>query len=65
MLNTAWAVIRNGKIELLQPLELPEGTRVLVTPLLESDFWLTAGHSALAKVWDNSDDDVYAQLLKE
>jgi len=56
MPNTAWAVIRNGKIELLQPLELPEGTKVLVTPLLESDFWLTASHRALAKVWDNSDD---------
>ena len=56
MLNTAWAVIRNGKIELLQPLELLEGAKVLITTLFASDeshFWLAASHSALAEVWDN------------
>jgi hypothetical protein len=67
MLNTAWAVIRNGKIELLEPLDPPEGTKVLVTPLVERDeshFWSAASQSTLAEVWDNPD-DVYAQLLEK
>ena len=31
MLNTVRAVVREGKIELLEPVDLPEGTVVLVT----------------------------------
>jgi hypothetical protein len=31
MLKTLWATIHQGKIELLESTELPEGTRVLVT----------------------------------
>lgn len=34
MLNTVRAVMREGKIELLEPLDVPEGTTVLVTPLI-------------------------------
>ncbi|MGF2039665.1 MAG: hypothetical protein RMZ43_030855 [Nostoc sp. CmiVER01] len=42
MLKTLWATVRNGKIELLESEELPEGTRVLVTllPDDETEFWL-------------------------
>ena len=45
MLKTLWATIRQGKIELLEATELPEGTRVLVTllPDDEAGFWLAAG----------------------
>jgi len=66
MLNTVWAVVREGKIEVLEPLDLPEGTRVLVTVLSEEDpqFWLKSSQSALDRVWDNNEDDVYAQLLE-
>jgi len=66
MLNTVWAVVREGKIEVLEPLDLPEGTRVLVTVLSEEDpqFWLKSSQSALDRVWDNNEDDVYAQLLQ-
>ncbi|PYU93166.1 MAG: hypothetical protein DMG08_10935 [Acidobacteria bacterium] len=66
MLNTVWAVVREGKIEVLEPLDLPEGTRVLVTVLSEEDpqFWLNSSQSALDRVWDNNEDDVYAQLLQ-
>ncbi len=47
-----------------EEIELPEGAEVLVTPLPdESDFWLKAGESSLDAVWDNGEDDVYAQLL--
>ena len=66
MLNTVCAVVREGKIEVLEPLDLPEATRVLVTVLSEEDpqFWLNSSQSALDRVWDNTEDEVYAQLLE-
>ncbi len=65
MLKTLWATVRQGKIELLESAELLEGTRVLVTllPDDETEFWLQASQTSLDKVWDNAEDDVYAQLL--
>ena len=55
---------RQGRIELLEEIELPEG--VLVTPLLdEAGFWRRASESALDAVWDNPEDNVDAQLLSE
>ncbi len=66
MLKTLWATIRQGKIELLESTELPEGMRVIVTllPDDEADFWLQASRRSLDAVWDNTEDDVYAQLLQ-
>jgi hypothetical protein len=66
MLRTLWATIRKGKIELLESTELPEGTKVLVTllPDDEAGFWLQASQASLDAVWDNTEDDVYAQLLQ-
>jgi hypothetical protein len=48
MLNTVRAVVREGKIELLEPVDLPEGATVLVTPLIEEDtlFWARVSHNA-------------------
>jgi hypothetical protein len=65
MLQTLWATIRQGKIELLESMELPEGTKLLVTFMPEDDreFWLQASQVPLDTVWDNTEDDVYAQLL--
>ena len=68
MLKTLWAVVRKEKIELLEKENIPEGTRVLVTVLPESDesqFWLETSQISLDTVWNNTEDDVYAQLLKE
>jgi hypothetical protein len=67
MLKTLWATVRQGKIELLESTELPEGTRVLVTllPNDEEDFWLQASQTSLDAVWDNTEDDIYAQLLEK
>ena len=60
------AVVREGKIELLEQVEIPEGTEVLVTPLVdESGFWLNASESSLDSIWDNVEDDVYAELLEK
>ncbi|HEV7375195.1 MAG TPA: hypothetical protein VGN95_10795 [Pyrinomonadaceae bacterium] len=65
MLNTIRAIVREGRIELLEDIEIPEGTEVLVTPLTEAEFWLSASETALNSVWDNPEDDVYATLLEE
>lgn len=66
MLQTLWATVRQGKIELLESAELPEGTKVLVTllPDDETGFWLQASQTSLESVWDNTEDDIYAQLLQ-
>ncbi|MDB9525698.1 hypothetical protein PN498_06840 [Oscillatoria sp. CS-180] len=66
MLKTLWATVRQGKIELSESAELPEGVRVLVTVLPddEAEFWLQASQASLDAVWDNTEDDVYAQLLQ-
>ena len=67
MLKTLWATVRQGKIELLELTELPEGTRLLVTllPDDEAEFWLQSSQTSLDAVWDNTEDDVYAQLLQK
>ena len=65
MSNAIRAVVRGGRIELLEEVEIPEGTEVLVTPLDEAEFWLKASENSAASVWDNSEDDVYADLLEK
>ena len=47
--------------------ELPEGSKVLETllPDSEHEFWCGASGESLASVWDNTEDDVYGQLLVE
>ena len=58
MLKTLWATVRQGKIELLESSELPEGAKVLVTLLTdeEAEFWLQASQTSLDRVWDNTED---------
>ena len=65
MSNSIRAVVRGGRIELLEEVEIPEGTEVLVTPLDEAEFWLKASEASADSVWDNAEDDVYADLLKK
>lgn len=65
MLNTMWAVVKEGKIEPLGIVNAPDGTRVLVTLLVEeeADFWQAASTKSLNEIWDNAEDDIYAELL--
>ncbi len=64
MMNTVRAIVKEGKIELLEKIDIPEGTEVLVTILSdEMQFWLGASAASLDTVWDNHEDDVYEQLL--
>ena len=68
MFNTLWAVVHDKKIELLEKVEIPEGTKVLVTLLNNKDenlFWQGASQRSLDAIWDNTEDDVYAELLKK
>jgi hypothetical protein len=66
MLNTVWAVVHEGKIELLEPIDLPDGRKVLVTILPDEEdlFWLHVSQVSLDRIWNNAEDDVYAQLLE-
>jgi predicted DNA-binding antitoxin AbrB/MazE fold protein len=65
MQNAVRAVVHDGRIEPLDRLDLPQGTRVLVTVVQEDegDFWREASQPSLEAVWDNPEDDVYGQLL--
>jgi hypothetical protein len=67
MLKTLLATVHQGKIEIPEQLELSEGTRVLITvlPDKETEFWNQSSKASLDKVWDNTEDDVYAELLEE
>jgi len=59
------AVVNEGRIEPLDKLDLPDGTQVLVTVLTNGDdFLLRASEVSLNAIWDNPEDDVYAELLK-
>ena len=66
MVSTMWGVVRVGRIEVEEAISLAEGTRVLVTAAPTEDenpFWQDASQHALAAIWDNPQDDIYAQLL--
>ena len=67
MLRTLWAVIRRGRIEPVERVDLPEGARALVTLLPDGDteFWLQTTQGSVDAIWDNTEDDVYAQLLEK
>jgi hypothetical protein len=65
MMNTIKGIVREGRIELLEQIDIPEGTELLVTILSdEAGFWLRASEPSLSSVWHNEEDDVYEQLLK-
>ncbi len=66
MTSTVRAIIREGRIDTLEPLRFPDGAEVLVTVRSdeEGEFWLDASQTALHEVWDNAEDDVYAALLE-
>ena len=59
------AVVNEGRIEPIERLEVPDGTEVLITILPNGDdFWFKASGTSLNAIWDNPEDDVYAQLLE-
>ena len=68
MTSVLRAVMHDGKIELLEPAEFPEGAELLVMRAEgkdDFDFWRRASQSALDSIWGNEADDIYAELDKE
>jgi len=65
MTNAVRAIVHDGRIEPLDHLDLPEGTRLIITVVSndEEDFWTGASQPSLDAVWDNEEDDVYGQLV--
>ena len=67
MTRTVEALYEDGKLILPQRLPLPDNSRVLVT--IESDperaAWLRVSEQALSDTWQNPDDEVFNDLLKE
>ena len=61
------AVIKNGQIVPVSDVDLEEGSRVLVTLSNgdSRDFWLVATERSLKEIWNNDEDDVYAELLEK
>jgi predicted DNA-binding antitoxin AbrB/MazE fold protein len=60
---TVRGVYRNGKLELEQPLDLPDGTAVEIdvrpAAVAEDEAWRELGMSRLEEEWDNPADAVY------
>ena len=48
-----------------EPIDLVDGQRVLVTILSDEEigFWMDAASGSVDAIWDNEEDDVYAELL--
>ena len=66
MLNTTFGIVKDGRIETLERIPLPEGKRVLVTILPDDDaFWQEASGESLERIWNNDEDDVYVRHLCE
>ena len=64
MQETVRAIVHNGTIEPLDPVSVPDGTEVLVTIVTNGDFWSEASESSLVAIWNNPEDDIYAELLE-
>lgn len=65
MLTTVRAIARDGRVELLENIQVADGTELLVTILSGNDaeFWLKCIQSSLDRIWNNQEDDVYSQEL--
>ena len=68
MLSTVKGIVRKKKIELEEKIKIPEGTRLLITIVSDDEtemYWQNASKSSLDKTWNNTEDNIYAELLKK
>ena len=71
MFKTHLAVIKQGKLEFLEPIDVPEGTKVLVTllqnePNLEpSQDWTDFALQGLAGAYSETEPEYSLESLKE
>ncbi len=65
------AIIKNGKIELVDKLNIPEGTRVLVTPIPSTNLdedrseWEHVSLQGLSKCYGDDEPEYGLELVKE
>ena len=72
MTTTVEAIYEDGVLKLPRRLPLPEKAHVRVTidsgtarcEDVERSAWLKLGEEALTATWENSDDDVFNELLQ-
>ena len=72
MSTTVEAIYEDGKLLLQQPLPLADRARVRVTVEIDNGAisdteraaWLKLSEQSLMKAWDNAEDDVFNDLLK-
>lgn len=69
MTTTVEAIYEGGKLILPQALPLPEKAHVIVTIETEKDServaWSKVSEQSLMKAWDNTDDDIFNDLLSK
>jgi len=68
MTTTIEAIYENGKLILPRPLPLPEKSHVRLTIEsgdTEREVWLKLSEDSLTRAWDNTDDDVFNELLSK
>ncbi len=67
MITTVDAIYEDGKLVLQRPLPLAGHARVRLTidSDLEREAWLKLSEESLEKVWDNSADDIFNDLLEK
>ncbi|MBS3030239.1 MAG: glycosyl hydrolase family 31 [Dolichospermum sp. DET50] len=66
------AIVRNGKIELLDPLSIPEGTKVFIIPILaeennpeETENWDNFSLNNLNKCYAENEPEYTLESIKE
>lgn len=65
MLSTVWATVKDGKIELLEPMSLPEGAHLLITLVRpEEEIDMRQAYPLMDAVarqegWDDAEMDSY------
>ena len=67
MITTVKSKYKQGKVLLDDSLDIPENCVIYVSYLSNSkdSFYLKASEQALSNIWDNSEDDIYEQLLQK
>jgi len=66
MIHTFQATYNQGQIKINEDVDIPDNSTIFVSfnDSLKDDFFLKASEISLDKIWNNSEDDVYEQLLK-
>jgi hypothetical protein len=67
MLQTIQTRYHKGQISLSEGVAIPDNSIVYISfkDNTKDDFFLKASESSLENIWNNSEDDIYEQLLEK